>query len=159
MPDTPDIRAAIATARIHEILGEGKGFWKSCTGCHEPNEGQPTGPYSDLLKCNLGGGCHECGGIGAVWDGTDYADLGDYFSPEAEIKRAIATVRAAGFKIISALTDEIAWSVCHLMDGRHLEPCLKCPREELFLGEPCIRACRGLAEEAYAAMVAAGEVK
>jgi hypothetical protein len=58
--------------------GEGVGVWRSCTGCHESNEGHPTGPYSPALKCSLGFGCHECGGIGAIWDTTDYADMGDW---------------------------------------------------------------------------------
>lgn len=49
-----------------EVLSEGA--WRPCTGCHESNEGHPTGPFSTALKCNLGSGCHECGGIGAVWE-------------------------------------------------------------------------------------------
>ncbi len=49
------------------------GHWSSCSGCHESNEGHSTGPWSDRLRCNLGSGCHECGGIGAVWDQHDAA--------------------------------------------------------------------------------------
>jgi len=44
------------------------GWWRSCTGCHELDEGHPTGPWSTALRCNLGVGCRECGGIGAVWE-------------------------------------------------------------------------------------------
>ena len=44
------------------------GYWRSCTGCHESNEGHATGPYSSALRCNLGFGCHECGGLGATWE-------------------------------------------------------------------------------------------
>lgn len=62
---------------IAETLVEGDGIWRSCTGCHELNEGRDTGPYSQTLKCHLGGGCGECGGIGAVWDTTDYQAMAD----------------------------------------------------------------------------------
>lgn len=69
---------------VADILSENKGFWRSCSGCHETNEGHPTGPWSMILGCNLGNGCHECGGIGAVWDTTDYADMGDYLAKNIE---------------------------------------------------------------------------
>lgn len=49
-----------------EILQEGA--WRPCSGCHETDEGHPTGPFSDTLQCHLGIGCHECGGIGATWE-------------------------------------------------------------------------------------------
>ncbi|WZB76790.1 hypothetical protein WJ972_15605 [Achromobacter insuavis] len=51
--------------------------WRSCTGCHELNEGHDTGPYSAILGCHLGNGCSECGGIGAIWDNTDYQAMAD----------------------------------------------------------------------------------
>lgn len=57
---------------IAETLAQGGGFWRSCSGCHESNEGWPTGAYSQVMKCHLGNGCDECGGIGAIWDTTDY---------------------------------------------------------------------------------------
>lgn len=60
---------------IAEELSEGSGAWFSCSGCHNLNEGVPTGPWSDVLKCHLGFGCRECGGIGAVWDSTDYSAI------------------------------------------------------------------------------------
>lgn len=66
---------AIELDGIAEQLNENVGAWCSCSGCHEMNEGHPTGPWSDILKCNLGFGCRECGGIGAVWDSTDYSEL------------------------------------------------------------------------------------
>ena len=67
-------------SRIAEAMDDGKGFWRSCSGCHELNEGHPTGQYSKTFKCHLGVGCHECGGIGAIWDTTDYEDMGAYLS-------------------------------------------------------------------------------
>ncbi|MBB3396841.1 hypothetical protein [Rhizobium sp. BK060] len=61
---------------VAEQLADGAGAWRSCSGCHNLNEGHPTGEWSDVLKCHLGMGCFECGGIGAVWDNTDYSDYG-----------------------------------------------------------------------------------
>lgn len=68
----------IELSSVAETVAEGAGFWRSCSGCHETNEGHETGhfPYSKILKCHLGGGCSECGGIGAVWDDTDYEAMG-----------------------------------------------------------------------------------
>src|SRR5690606_17888108 len=31
---------------VADILAENKGFWRACSGCHETNEGHPTGPWS-----------------------------------------------------------------------------------------------------------------
>jgi hypothetical protein len=62
---------------ITRLIKEGRGAWRSCSGCHELNEGHDTGPYSHTFRCALGNGCSECGGIGAVWDTTDYQALAD----------------------------------------------------------------------------------
>jgi hypothetical protein len=62
---------------IVETLKEGQGCWRTCSGCHESNEGHPTGPFSATLNCTLGQGCGECGGIGAVWDTTDYGAMAE----------------------------------------------------------------------------------
>lgn len=67
---------------IGELVGDGIGVWRDCTGCHELNEGVSTGPWHPVLKCHVGVGCHECGGIGAIWDATDYASMDDYLSRE-----------------------------------------------------------------------------
>ncbi|NEI60970.1 hypothetical protein GR243_03525 [Rhizobium leguminosarum] len=60
-------------SRVTEQLADGAGAWRACSGCHELNEGHPTGEWSDILKSHLGLGCSECGGIGAVWDNIDYS--------------------------------------------------------------------------------------
>lgn len=64
---------------VEEALSEGGGVWRECSGCYETCDGHPVGhyPYSAVLKCYLGGGCSECGGIGAVWDSTDYGAMAD----------------------------------------------------------------------------------
>lgn len=62
---------------VAETLANGAGQWRTCTGCHEGNEGMPTGPYGSIMQCYLGNGCDECGGIGAIWDTTDYQQMAD----------------------------------------------------------------------------------
>lgn len=66
-----------------EIAG-GSGFWRSCSGCHELNEGHDTGPQSKVFQCALGNGCSECGGIGAIWDTTDYDAMADFMAAESQ---------------------------------------------------------------------------
>ncbi len=90
--DRPHKPASSVAAKALELdgvpnaLGSGKGIWQTCTGCHESNEGYPTGPFSDTLKCHLGGGCFECGGIGAIWDMTDYEDMGNFIAASAQVQ-------------------------------------------------------------------------
>lgn len=56
-------------ARIGEVVAEGDGWWQSCSGCLECEDGHPIGdyPYSDAFKCQVGGGCGDCGGLGVTW--------------------------------------------------------------------------------------------
>lgn len=75
---------AINADAVKDASEDGRGFWRSCSGCHELNEGHPTGRYSKALSCYLGLGCTECGGIGAVWDATDYSDFGRHLSEAPE---------------------------------------------------------------------------
>jgi hypothetical protein len=80
-----------ATSQPVELLGiadqlaEKSGAWLSCSGCHDLSEGVPTGPYSEGLKCHLGLGCRECGGIGAVWDNVDYSGIGEQLGQDAPL--------------------------------------------------------------------------
>lgn len=66
-------------ARAVGEISPDDGRWVSCTGCYETEDGHPVGdyPHSPILGCALGGGCVECGGIGAVWDTTDYASFAE----------------------------------------------------------------------------------
>jgi len=70
------LRACKGRVRVKNIEPD-DGFWNSCSGCHETNEGAETGfyPYSPDFQCYIGAGCRECGGIGAVWDNADYSDI------------------------------------------------------------------------------------
>lgn len=65
---------------VSEAMNAKGYFWQTCSGCHETHEGVPTGPVHPVLGCAVGHGCYECGGIGAVWDTTDYADLSDFLA-------------------------------------------------------------------------------
>jgi hypothetical protein len=63
---------------VADVLAEKGGVWVECSGCYETVDGHPVGEYgySEILKCPLGAGCSGCGGIGAVWDNTDYEAMG-----------------------------------------------------------------------------------
>lgn len=74
---SPTPATPIELGVVADILAEGNGCWVTCSGCHESYDGAPTGPYSQVMKCTLGVGCRECGGIGAIWDTTNYAEMGD----------------------------------------------------------------------------------
>ncbi|MBN3761268.1 hypothetical protein [Burkholderia sp. Ac-20365] len=69
----------IELAGVPDALATGEGQWEPCAGCHESEDGQAIGdyPYSDVLQSDLGAGCVECGGIGAVW-----MHYGAFASPE-----------------------------------------------------------------------------
>lgn len=61
--------------RVSEVVDEGYGVWRPCSGCQESAEGYVSTkdyPYDRVFQCQPGGGCRECGGIGVVWDDTDY---------------------------------------------------------------------------------------
>lgn len=76
------IEAKRVRQRARDRIVERDGLWRSCTGCYETNEGYDTAPRDPDFGVPLGGGCSECGGIGAVWDTTDYAELGDELARE-----------------------------------------------------------------------------
>ena len=73
---------------VAEVLAEGHGFWRSCSGCYETEDGHPVGTYaySSVLQCALGSGCSECGGLGATWDNTDY----DLIAQKEGLNEAVA---------------------------------------------------------------------
>jgi hypothetical protein len=97
----PKILGVVA-ASVKERLEEGDGNWVTCTGCHESEDGYDNGyyPHSNTFGCKLGGGCSECGGIGAIWDTTDYGAMADEMHaaetaapppiPEAPVGRELA---------------------------------------------------------------------
>ena len=66
--------------RVAELVEQGDGVWRSCSGCHETNDGAETGnyPFNPVFKTYQGAGCHECGGIGVIWDDTDYREMAEF---------------------------------------------------------------------------------
>ncbi|MGX5887837.1 hypothetical protein [Burkholderia gladioli] len=95
-PASPTAEVAIELSSVKETLAAGDGFWRSCSGCHETEDGHPVGkyPYSAILKCDLGAGCSECGGIGAVWGNTDYGAMGDAFERAGLLNNPAAPAEA-----------------------------------------------------------------
>jgi hypothetical protein len=87
---TDGATVAVELSGVDEVLSEGEGFWRECSGCYETEDGHPVGhyPYSEVLRCYLGNGCAECGGLGAIWDNTDYEAMAHDF------ERALAATHA-----------------------------------------------------------------
>ncbi len=93
---SPALDHAHTYHRINELIEEG-GFWKSCTGCQESVDGYVSTkdyPYDPLFRCQPGSGCHECGGIGVIWDnGRGYDNFtSDEESPVDPTELACATL-------------------------------------------------------------------
>lgn len=66
---------------VAETMDEGDGFWRACSGCQESVDGCVSFddyPYSEVFRCQPGGGCGECGGLGVIWDDTDYEEMARY---------------------------------------------------------------------------------
>lgn len=111
--------ASHATAReaIDKRLSEitecpPEGFWRSCTGCHETFEGHSVGsyPWKAAMHCELGAGCSECGGIGAIWDSTDYADFAEFIlaADQAEERLQSAIKSLIGEPHPNELRDDVS---------------------------------------------------
>ncbi|CAD6536089.1 hypothetical protein LMG27952_03105 [Paraburkholderia hiiakae] len=99
---------------VEEQMKNGDGFWRTCSGCHETEDGRDVGhyPFSNVLNCTLGGGCSECGGIGAIWDNTDYDDKADWIERrERDTEKTIdaimeqAQVFASAWSLVGGVFD------------------------------------------------------
>jgi hypothetical protein len=99
---------------VHRVLGEGDGYWTPCSGCHETNEGYETGafPYSDTFRCYLGGGCTECGGLGAIWFEIPEVSELDLANPSGDQRQEgeceLAILRAANGRLLNQLEQATA---------------------------------------------------
>lgn len=76
------IAPELLAENVTRQLEEADGFWVSCSGCHESIDGASTSPMDPVFKCHRGGGCSECGGIGAIWDTTDYEEMARFIIAE-----------------------------------------------------------------------------
>ncbi|KAA3510131.1 hypothetical protein [Agrobacterium rosae] len=65
---------------IADEMKESGGHWQPCTGCYDTEDGYPTQKYdySPALQTAIGCGCHECGGLGAVWWHMTEQELSDF---------------------------------------------------------------------------------
>ncbi len=72
----------LSREHVFAAMEDGKGAWVSCSGCNTTIDGYPAGDFSRALQCYVGGGCHECGGMGAIWDTTDYAAMAEEMAQE-----------------------------------------------------------------------------
>ncbi|MFQ6776923.1 hypothetical protein V6Z69_17090 [Cereibacter sphaeroides] len=79
---------------VARVLSEDCGAWVSCTGCYATDEGYPTAGADPVFGCALGMGCRECGGLGAVWDPTDWSALA--VEDEGELSRDAAAAPGSG---------------------------------------------------------------
>ncbi|HID8536575.1 TPA: hypothetical protein ACXIMI_001697 [Stenotrophomonas maltophilia] len=111
----PVVQEPVELLCVAQTLANGAGQWRTCTGCHESSEGMPTGPYSSIMQCYLGNGCDECGGIGAIWDTTDYQQMAD------EMSESLAASPAQSVELSPDFTDTaraaIAWVLWHHQGG------------------------------------------
>lgn len=105
----------VELAGVHEQIKEGAGFWRSCSGCYETEDGHPVGsyPYSKVLECPLGNGCSECGGIGAIWDNNDYEEMARDWDVETAAPQAADTDKVREASAWEALRAD----VLHGVDG------------------------------------------
>ena len=98
---TPDSSAAddVLARHVVEVIEEDGGCWTACSGCQESDEGYVSEkyyPYSPIFRCQPGGGCSECGGIGVIWqDGAYLASWGNGLSPDSSAVSGSAEVEIA----------------------------------------------------------------
>jgi hypothetical protein len=96
-PVVDEAENAYHAHRIAEVMDDGDGFWRACSGCQESVDGYVSTrdyPHSKTFRCQPGGGCRECGGLGVIWDNIDYGAMAeDMLADEAE-DDDLATLRA-----------------------------------------------------------------
>lgn len=80
-------RSEILQDRIKELVEDGDGFWRACSGCQEGDDGHVSEtdyPFDSTFQCQPGGGCSECGGLGVIWDNADYDQMADAMLADME---------------------------------------------------------------------------
>lgn len=100
-PDT-HVKADPALIGIAEEMKESGGHWQPCTGCYDTEDGHPTQKYdySPALQTAIGCGCHECGGLGAIWwhmtdaEVADFARICEEVDTEHELKMRVVRLEA-----------------------------------------------------------------
>ncbi|PTQ64866.1 hypothetical protein C8J45_102222 [Sphingomonas sp. PP-CE-3G-477] len=99
------------TRRVAEVVNEDGGCWTACSGCQESDEGYVSEkyyPYSPIFKCQPGGGCRECGGIGVLWqDGAFLVSYGLALSEDATQTREAEGVSVAEYNEVYDKFEEV----------------------------------------------------
>lgn len=93
-----ELRQVFHARQIAEAMDEGDGFWKACSGCQEGVDGHVSEkdyPFDPVFRCRPGGGCSECGGLGVLWDDTDYDAMAKAMAAEMEAEDAQGSERGA----------------------------------------------------------------
>ncbi|KVU65295.1 hypothetical protein WK72_18930 [Burkholderia ubonensis] len=118
--EQPTAAPIVELSGVRETLESGRGFWRTCSGCHESEDGHPVGeyPYSEILQCDLGSGCTECGGIGAIWDNTDYDDLVAFLDRQEETDETSQVATSANETGVEGTNDARRMrTLCRLLDA------------------------------------------
>lgn len=120
-----DLRQSDGLARLHDRIAEvvteeaadgAACGWRSCTGCHETNEGYSTGfyPHSKVFGCEMGSGCCECGGLGVVWEHYSAASLAAMAADDDDTLECLGCARQVkpGDKVQDEASGEIFCEAC-----------------------------------------------
>jgi len=106
--------------RIHEVIAEGDGFWMACSGCQESVDGyvsEKDYPYSKTFKCQPGGGCSECGGLGVLWDQTDYDEMASWMLDDMKAQEVDERLRAGSAALLASVQELLPAVRAYLMSG------------------------------------------
>lgn len=145
-------------ARVAEVVSQGDGWWKSCSGCHETVDGAETGyyPHSATFNCHVGGGCGDCGGIGVVWESA--AGLDAWCAEQAaEMSREQKLSDEATALRERAAAMEGALKAANLTLARAFDRIHSLPRSSDTALADEIEATRGHIKDALAPQAEAGE--
>lgn len=97
-PSTSANELGALQSRVAEVVKEYGGAWVPCSGCQESVDGYVSTrdyPRSEIFQCQPGGGCGECGGIGAIWDTTDWEGFAEWSLAEDKREAAAIATRDA----------------------------------------------------------------
>lgn len=113
--------------------GMRSGFWKSCSGCYETNEGHPP-PGAKLfsgMHCHLGSGCSECLWLGAVWDTTDYDAFSKAMLQGTSDTSEVARLRREVFALTSEVQNKADYAAEQYRAAREHEACAQQALQQL----------------------------
>lgn len=113
--------------RIAELVADGDGIWRACSGCQEGVDGYVSErdyPHSRTFQCQPGGGCRECGGLGVIWDNTDYNEMAEAMLADMRAEEARPTPSADQSGVLEALADIVSLLRSGALDRAAVLPAL-----------------------------------